>query len=588
MSQRSPRPIAPVLLAAACLAPGCYRGLGDGDQNDGGHDGGSADDGGSGEGGSDGGIEGCVAGSASISPLRRLSEAQYRNTLRDLFAPAGIDVDTAASDELSRIPVDDGELSFGILDTRISDLHARAWYRLADKLSRLAVADGATLAAVAGTCASEAAPSETCIDAFLDDFGTRAFRRPLDASERAHYHDVAAGASDGTEAMRSIIFSLLLAPQFLYHVEVVGDGDDVAFALDGYALAARLSFHFWQSMPDAALLAAAADGSILTDEGYAAQLDRVFADPRTQRTVDRFYDEWLRLGWLTVFPDTAAFTSFAEGTSIGDPEADHIAAAQAEIHALVRHYTFDQDGTLADLMLTDRVFTSSPHLAELYGAPVWDGTAEPPAMPAGQRAGLVTRVGFLITGTQDSHPVHRGASIRKRLLCEDLPTPDPTQLPPGALDQPPVSDDTTTRQRYEIKTADAVCSGCHSVINPVGFVLEQYDAIGRFRSEEIVIDDVSGEVLATLPIDSAARPALDGSDALISSGIELSQQLVDSGKLEGCFARQYFRATFGRSETDDDACAIGRVEATLAQGGSLREALREIAGDPLFRTRRVM
>src|SRR5205085_8204083 len=123
--------------------------------------------------------------------------------------------------------------------------------------------------------------------------------------------------------LRSVVFSLLLTPQFLYHVEVEGDGEDTQFDLGGYELASRLSYHFWQSMPDAELFAAAADGSLVTDDGYQAQLDRVFADPRTQATVDRFYDEWLQLGWLTAWPTSPAFMTFAEGTSIGDPDADH-------------------------------------------------------------------------------------------------------------------------------------------------------------------------------------------------------------------------------------------------------------------------
>ncbi len=581
------RRLLPILLTV-CALPGCYSGRGAGGQN-GGPDAGSGDGGSDDAGGGDsGGIGGCASDGASISPLRRLSERQYRNTLRDVFAPAGIDVETEVADELTRIPPDDGELSFRIVDARVSEMHARAWYRLASALSQTVTSDPAKLAAVAGDCATVAAPTAACIDAFLDDFGLRAFRRPLDATERAHYQDIAAGAPDGVEAMRSIIFSLLLAPPFLYHVEVAGEGDDANFELDGYALASRLSFHFWQSTPDAELLAAAADGSILTDEGYAAQLDRVFEDSRTQITVERFYDEWLQLGWMTQFPDTPAFATFAEGTTIGDPDADHIAAAQAEIHALVRHYTFANDGTLADVLLTDRVFTTSPHLAALYGSEVWDGTSDPPAMPAGQRAGIVTRVGFLLTGDQESHPMHRGASIRRRLMCEELPTPDPAQLPPGALDQPPVTEDQTTRQRYEAKTADAVCAGCHSTINPPGFVLEQYDAIGRFRTEELVIDSLSGEVLATLPIDSSATPRLDGSDTVVSTATDLSQQIVDSGKLEGCFAKQYFRATFGRNEDESDACVIGQIETTLVDGGSVRDALREIAAAPLFRSRRVM
>lgn len=580
-------------LAVAWLGlGGCYSGAG------GGADGADAGDTGTGgtaatESDSDsdtvGDTEGaaCVDEATSIAALRRLSEQQYRNTLADMFAPAGIDVAVDAATELDRIPVDDGGNSFAILDTRVSDLHARAYYRLADRLGDVVAYDADNLAAVGGACALETDPGTACVDAFLDDFGLRAFRRPLTDEERTRYHALADEAPDGTEMFRSLVFSILMAPQFLYHVEVDGEGDDLGFDLDGYGLASRLSFHFWQSMPDAELFAAAADGSLLTEDGYRAQLDRVFDDPRTQITVDRFYDQWLSLGWLTEFPDTPAFATFAEGTTIGDPAADHLLAAQDEIHALVRHFTFEEEGTLADLLLTDLSFTQSSHLAALYGVQPWDGASELPTMPPGERAGMLTRVGFLVTGTHETHPVHRGAVVRQRILCDELPQPDPTQLPPGALDKPPVTEDQTTRERYEAKTADAVCAGCHQAINPVGFVLERYDALGRYRTEETVIDELTGEVIAVLPIDSSAAPALGEDDAVISSGPELSEQILASGRAEACFAKQYFRATFGREEVAEDACTVEQVETTLLEGGSMRDALRAIALEPVFRARRV-
>ena len=567
------------------LASGCYRGVEVG-QADGAADGSGGTDGSSaGESDDDTGEAGCAQ--TSVSPLRRLSEAQYRNTLRDLFAPAGIDVTVEAAGELDRIPVDDAGSTFGILDARVSDQHARAYYRLADKLAGLVANDPTHLAAVAGDCATAGTLDAACLDALLDDFGRRSFRRPLDADERATYHALAAQADTAVEAYRSVIFSLLLSPQFLYHVEVDGDGDDALYTLDGYALASRLSFHFWRTMPDDELFAAAADGSLLTDEGYLAQLERVFDDPRTADGVDRFYDELLRLGGITSFPATPAFATFAEDLGLDEPDADHLAAAQDEVHALVRHFTFDEDGDLADLWLTDLSLTQSPHLAAIYGVPVWDGVSEPPRMPAGERAGLLTRTALLLTGDEQTHPVHRGAAIRRRILCDDLPAPDPTMLPPGALDRPPVTADQTTRARYEAKTADGQCQGCHTAINPVGFVLERYDAFGRYRTQERVIDEATGEVLATLPIDDAAAPGLAGDDAVISGGIALSEQVVASGRSEACFAQQYFRAGFGREDGSDDACTIDRVEAALRDGGSLRAAMHELALDTSFRTRRV-
>ena len=120
-------------------------------------------------------------------------------------------------------------------------------------------------------------------------------------------------------------------------------------------------------------------------------------------------------------------------------------------------------------------------------------------------------------------------------------------------------------------------------------MLESYDALGRFRVEERVIDELTGEELARLPIDSATTPAI-GSDpsVVVDTGTGLSEEVVDSGKTEGCFSRQYFRFTYGRDESGSDGCALERVRSVLSEGGSLRDALRGIALDPSFRSRRVL
>jgi hypothetical protein len=125
-------------------------------------------------------------------------------------------------------------------------------------------------------------------------------------------------------------------------------------------------------------------------------------------------------------------------------------------------------------------------------------------------------------------------------------------------------------------------------INPIGYVLERFDSLGRFRSEEQIWGELDGELLATLPIDSTAVPAITPGDATsVSSGPELSELLAGSGQAEACFARQYFRFTFARRETEADACTVDRVETALRGGGTIRDALLAVAMDPTFRTRRI-
>jgi hypothetical protein len=530
------------------------------------------------------------SGLGSPSPLRRLSIVQYRNTVRDLFAPTPVDALADASAEIDRLPVDESGESFRNMDARLSDQHVRGFFRVADRLATASTSDAA-LAAIAGDCALGAAPYTACVDGFLDGFAARAFRRPLTGEERARYQALDDGTRDGRELFRALVFSILMAPPFLYHVEVEGEAvrsDELHYALGPYELASRLAYHFWQSMPDAALLAAAEDGSLLTEEGYAAEARRVFEDPRTEDAVDTFYREWFRLGTMTELPATPGFATFAEGTTIGEPGADHLRAMDDEIVALTRHFTWGAGGSMRDLLLTDLSFTRSPHLAALYGVEAWDGVGPQPRLPAAERSGILTRAAFLLSGTHNTHPIHRGAVVRRRVLCDELPQPDPASLPPGSLVPPPVTADQTTRERFENKVQNEPCASCHRMMNPIGYVLESFDAIGRFRHEERIIDESTGEVLNVLPIDSSSTPeVVRGDTTVMSTGVELSRAVADSGRADACFARHYFRFTFAREESADDGCALERVRAILGEGGSLRDALFAIAMDPGFKSRRV-
>jgi hypothetical protein len=533
----------------------------------------------------------CLPGAGpSASPLRRLSALQYQNTLRDLFA-ATLDVPSLAAEELKRLPLDDAP--FKIMDGRLSDQHVRAYYRVADKLAATVVADDATLQAIAGACALDAAPAATCVDAFLNDFGTRALRRPLSSEERNTYTALNDGSRDTRELFRALLFLLLQSGPFVYHLQLEGEpvaGDDNFYRLAAYELASRLSYHFWQSMPDAELFAAAADGSLLNEQTYAAQVERLFADQRTRAAVDLFYGEWWHIGWLNAFPDTPALRTLAAGSTLFEAGADHLQAMTQELRDLTEYFTFTTPGTYEDLLLTDLSFTRSPHLAALYGVQPWDGSSAYPRLPAGERSGILTRGAFLVNDNHTTHPIHRGVIVRRRILCDDIPQPDPASLPEGALVAPPVTPDMTTRQRFENKTAPAQCTACHSQFNPIGYVLERYDALGRFRTEERIIDEASGQVLATLPIDASATPRLDPTDErTIDSGPALSEMVAAaSNKTEPCFARQYFRFTYARQESEADGCALEGVRSALGGTGSLGAALRAIALEPSFRSRRAM
>ena len=528
------------------------------------------------------------ARTTSPTPLRRLSNLQYQNTLQALFPEViGFQPLTVAQAAINDLPPDDAGSTFKGMDTRLSDRHAQVYYDVADTLATALTTQDQALTQLATACALAASPAAPCVDDFLQSFGARVYRRPLSTEELDRYRALNDGSRDGRELFRSLIFSLLLSPQLLYQVEVDGADDAGTLNLSAHELAARLSYHFWQGPPDQALLAAATDGSLLSAEGYRSQVQRLLADPRTEATIRSFYREWFQLGSITNFRRSPGFDAFAAGIGVDDPEADHLAAAALEIEDLAHHYTFETTGTFRDLLRTDLSFTRSPYLAALYGVEPWDGVSEGVHLPASERAGILTRVAFLATGTHQTHPIHRGAVVRRRLLCTTLTAPSPSELPPGSLVPPPVDPTQTTRQRFANKVINEPCATCHTQMNPIGYVLERYDALGRFRATERIYDDATGELLNELPIDSRSAPRIGRDQSLeLDTGAALSQVVAESGLTEPCFARQYFRFTHRRQEAPADNCALESVRAALADG-DLRQALAAIALDPSFKTRKV-
>jgi hypothetical protein len=261
---------------------------------------------------------------------------------------------------------------------------------------------------------------------------------------------------------------------------------------------------------------------------------------------------------------------------------------RVEVDALIAHHTWAEPGDLRDLLLTDVSVTCSPELARLYGVDVWDGSAAHPRFAPGERPGLLTRAAFLVNGEHQTNPIHRGAVLRQRILCDTLALPDPADLPEGALDPPEFTPEMSTRERWEEKTANEPCASCHASINPLGFVLERYDALGRFRVTEEILDGRTGEPVAEHSIDTRATVSVGGVVVELDEPRALMELVADNGKTESCFARQYFRYTHARRETAADGCALESVRSSLVGSesvGTLREALRAIALSPSFKSR---
>jgi hypothetical protein len=524
--------------------------------------------------------------------MRRLTKRQYENALADLAATVLTPEDAATLlDELgtarSVVP-EDAQQGFRRLDQTLSQEHIDGWYLVGRGFGEALTDSDERLEALAGTCATDddASNDADCVRDFVAGFGRRAFRRPLSEEELSFYARDATGSEldVSAEAFAERIAVLLMVPDFVYIVEddLPDDGDGV-FPLSGHELASRLSFHFWQSLPDEELLDAADSGLLETPEGYEAQVERLFAHERTRRTLDQFVEEWLelqRVPALDSLVGTPGFDAFA-GDDIPSPELK--AAMLREVTDTFQWYVYENEGSLAELITSNVATVRDDELAALYGIPTWDGVGEPGQLPA-DRGGLVTRAAMVASGSAVTHPVLKGQRIRTQLLCGTIPPPPADIPPPPALD--PLS---TIREQLELLTEreGTSCLACHALLNPLGYVTENYDGLGRLRSHEQVFDLATGEKLGELPVNTEAITAVIGNDSRVArDGGDLSQFIAESGLAEACMSRQYFRFAYGRLEdTTADACAIESLQSVLEESGSIRAMLLDVAYQPEFQLR---
>ncbi len=540
----------------------------------------------------------CTPGDPSATVLPRLSRGQYVAAVSDFVAaavgPQEVEPILAAIASTLTLLPQDASSDHDRLDQAVSQGHVDAQYHLAVAVARELTSTPERREALLGSCGTDADPAndDSCLEELILGLGYRAHRRPLVSAEVAFYRDEVFEPAEGMDlaAVRDVITAMLLAPSFVYRVELDGDpvdGRADLYALSAHELASRLAFHFWNGPPDDALYAAADSGLLLTEEGYAAEVERMLDDPRTLATFDRFYAEWLWLDDLAPLhqqvgqPDYDAFL----GGVVPTPELRE--RLIEDLLDLTRYVTWQSGGSFAELFVSQLSFAKTDDVAAIYGGvPLWQEGTTPATLPAGARAGILTRPAMLATGSIQTHSVLRGREVRRRILCQEMPPP-----PADAMNNLPDLDPIMTeRERMEAITEQpgSSCVGCHSQMNPIGYTLESFDGLGRARTEEAIFD-TDGTLLATLPLDTSAAPRLTADDDTVASGaIELSALVADSNLARACFARHAFRFALSRVEDDAvDGCALETIRESLADGRDLRAVYRDIALSPTFRLRKL-
>lgn len=524
-------------------------------------------------------------------PLRRLSRTQYTNTVSDLVgavAPADAQaILSSITPALASLPTDiptgpdKHYAGFTSLDQALQQGHADGIYSVGAAIGKELTSTPARLGQVVGACATGAS-DQACLTAFVKSFGERALRRPLTDEDVAFYSKPAVAVPYKAADYADVIALLLNAPEALFFVEHGDPTSTAAVAkLAPYELASRISYHFWQTSPDAELLEKARTGELATDAGYAAEVERAYHDPRTRKALATFFAEWL--GNTTLDPLDARIGTPTYDAIRGDftPGPDTRQHYLDEVVDAARYYSFDKPASFDTFFTSGKSFAKTADVAQIYGVSPWDGSSDPVDAPG--RVGLLTRPAFVATGSIDSRPIMKGVFIRKAMLCDDIAPP------PGNVgaNPPAPSPNASTRQVVEDLTNTGICAGCHQVqINPLGFATENFDPLGRLRTEETLFDD-KGNAVGMAPIDTKSVPKVNAGDTTESTGAaDLEKLMVESPKLHACFARQYFRYTFARMEDlDKDGCGLSDVQKALDDGADLAVVLRSLALTPGFRNR---
>ncbi len=523
--------------------------------------------------------------------LRRLTHSQYNHTVRDLLGDQ--------TNPANQFPPEDFINGYRnqIQGQSLSPLLIEGYSAAAERLARSAFRGGDTHSLI------PCKPSVPCRARFVREFGLKAFRRPLDPGEASRYEALMATEPDFLKGAQLVLEAMLQSPNFLFRMEAAPDAK-----LKPWATASRLSYSLWDTMPDADLLAAAARGDLSTRAGVEKTTRQMLKDPRARESLNEFTAQWLRFDrLLTASKDRRKFPLFTRETATAMTEE-------------ARTFVSDLVWNNLDFMT---LFTAdyghvSQELARIYGVtpPAKDFDRVP--FPAdSQRAGILGEGLFLALTAkpEDSSPTARGLFVREQFLCQHVPDPPPgvnTNLPPVTEANPQ-----TNRDRMTEHASNPTCASCHKLIDPIGFGLEKFDAVGARRDNLVLqfrgVAKTGAEKAADADPDPAkpADPAKDAAAAndpaakdpaakgaavakepkirfstrtvklnfdtkgdvaglpnsQFSSPAELGAVLAKSPQCQECVVKQYFRYTAGRPETPADRPAIQKTLETFRRSG---------------------
>ena len=492
--------------------------------------------------------ETCVPGIPASSQIPRLEKRQYDAVVRDLLGMTSL-----AS--TGRPPSD------GLYADFDGPVNVDAW-RLYQE-----VAEGIAAEVMAGPNRSRFISCDPavagCLTETIETFGRKAFRRPLTDAEVARFERLSQTTPPGTpeQVAEATLHAFLVSPSFLQITELTNTEMEAgAIKLSDYEVAARLSFLIWGSVPDDVLSAAADSGELKTKEQILAQAERMIAErEKTAPLIAAYHREYLDMDnedshWWKVSHDSTKFPAYSDAA---------VPALQAELDLFFEDLAFG-GGSFADLFLSNVGYVNQD-TAAIYGLDPGAYGPEPTRveLDPGQRPGFLTRAGFLSSFSHfdATSPILRGAYITVNIIGVNPGAPDPDFF----LTPAPEGPHYTEREYVEALTEQPACTGCHTrYINPPGFALENYDAIGKWQT----VDPRSGGDAVAGAIDPSATVYLSTDDAkMIYSPLELMQEISKAPLARQVYAEKLVSFATGRLPNPNDDCTVDWIDMKLSQDG---------------------
>jgi hypothetical protein len=498
----------------------------------------------------------CATGQSGVPApqmLRRLSEAEYNNTLLDVF---GADPKSWQSIQFVGDIRQAGAYSTYSAALTVNQPWMSALVDATFDRAQALLSGTQAASLLIAPCVATAIDA-ACTTAMVRNYGYRLFRRPVTDSEVSDYvglftQGVSTLQMAPADALAGTLAALMQSPNALY-IQELGQVSAGSFKLSGYELASILAYGLTGTAPSKALLDSAGTGALDSSAGIASATQALIASPQGQAHMSQFFLQWLSYdGVPYAVKDPAVYT-------LPNP----IATAMVTETQMLVDQTYQSGGSLTDLLTSPNTYVNAS-LAKFYG---WNGAALTDAQftlqqrPAGQGIGILAQGGFLARlGTPNSSsPTQRGLFILRQLICGDVPPP-----PPDIPVIPAPSGNVTTRERYETQHAVGSCAVCHTHMDDIGFGLENFDGVGAYRTTE-----------AGQPIDASGYIA-DLNHTTFNGAEDLAHKLAAAPQVSQCLAAQMTAYVLGVSVSDGMCIAPSAAYTAGATPLSLANVLTQV------------